>query len=149
MADIFESRSGAEFESRDGAEFEERPIALLESKIYSLLIADTTIAAKLSQRVYPLIMPQNPTLPAVTYQRIASQPVYSLSGYANLDNAKILINSWGTGYEVVKELAADVHSAMDRAGSFKAILTNDLDGYDEDVKLYVVSQNYSCWDRTT
>lgn len=124
-------------------------MAVLETKIYTALTGNVTVAAVVSARVYPLIMPQDPTLPAITYQRMGSDPVNDLQGYSGLENAHIMLNSWGTRYDTVKELAEDVHEAMDKAGTFKSVLVNDMDGYDPDTGLYVVSQDFSCWDVTT
>lgn len=120
---------------------------MLETKIYSALSADTTIAAQVSARIYPLVMPQNPTLPAITYQRVSGGQVNDLSGYSNLENPHISIFCWATRYDECKELADDVHDAMDSATAFKATLFSDLDGFDPETELYVVSQDFSCWNR--
>lgn len=124
-------------------------MALLETKIYSALAANATVAAKVGARIYPLIMPQNPTFPALTYQRISSNQINSLGGFSGLENPHIVINAWGTRYDTVKELAEDVHVTMDAATAFKALMASDIDGYDPDTGLYMVSQDFSCWDITT
>jgi hypothetical protein len=119
---------------------------MIENKIYACLVADTTIARIVNTRIYPLVMPQNPTLPAITYQRISNNPLNGLAGYLGMYNPHIMINSWGTAYDVVKELAEDVHDSINTSTAFKAILVSDIDGYDPDVNLYLVSQDYSFWD---
>lgn len=124
-------------------------MAVLETKIYTVLSGNVTVAAAVSSRIYPLLMPQNAALPAITYQRINSDPANTLEGFSNLENAHIVVNAWGTRYDVVKELAEDIHAAMNGADTFKALMVNDLDGYDPDAGLYVVSQDFSCWDQTT
>ena len=124
-------------------------MALLETKIYSALAANATVAAKVGARIYPLIMPQNPTFPALTYQRISSNPINDLGGFSGLENPHIVINAWGTRYDTVKELAEDVHVTMDAATAFNALMVSDIDGFDPDTNLYMVSQDFSCWDVTT
>lgn len=124
-------------------------MAILETKIYSVLSGNTTVSAITSARIYPVVMPQNPTFPAITYQRVSADHITDLSGFSNLENAHILINIWATRYDTAKELAEDVHVAMDNSTAFKCSLSNDLDGYDHETELYFVSQDYSCWDRTT
>lgn len=124
-------------------------MAILETKIYSALSGNATVAVKVGSRIYPVVMPQDPTLPAITYQRIASEPVNTLEGYAGLENVHISVMSWATGYLTAKELAEDVHVALNGATAFKALLVSDLDGFDPDVNLYVAAQDYSCWDVTT
>lgn len=118
---------------------------MIETAIYSVLSADTTITAATSSRIYPVVMPQNVTFPAITYQRINSNPVNDLGGYSNLTNPHIAVNCWATRYDEAKELAEDVHDAINTANTFKAILLNDMDGYDPDTGLFFVSQDFSCW----
>ncbi len=119
---------------------------MVETEIYTLLTGNSTLAAKVNTRIYPLVMPQDPALPAVTYQRISGNKFNTLSGYSGLENPHIVINSWGRTYDEVKGVAEDIHAAMEKATAFKSILINDLDGYDPDINLYVISQDFSCWD---
>jgi len=118
---------------------------MIESLIYTVLTADTDVSRRIDTRVYPIVMPQGVTLPAISYQRISNNPVNSLQGYSGLGNPHITVNSWATGYDAAKALAQDVLDAMDAATTFKCVMTNEMDGYDQDVSLYVVSQDYSCW----
>lgn len=124
-------------------------MAVLETKIYTALSGNATVAAKVAARIYPVVMPQDPTLPVITYQRMGAEHLTALSGFVGLENAHIRISSWATRYDVVKELAEDVYVTMDGAAAFKSILTDDSDGYDPDTGLFYVLQDYSCWDRTT
>jgi hypothetical protein len=124
-------------------------MAVLETKIYSALSGNATVAAKVGVRIYPLTVPQNSPLPVITYQRVAGNHIHTLTGFAKLENAQINISAWGANYDTVKEIAEDVHVAMDGAAAFNAILKNDMDGYDVDTGLYFVSQEFSCWDQTT
>lgn len=118
---------------------------MIESELYSALTADTTISAVTSSRIYPIVMPQDVTLPAITYERISGQPVNGLAGYLGMDNARIMINIWATRYDTAKELAEDVHDCLNKIRTFRAILVNHMDGFDVDTGLYIVSQDYSCW----
>lgn len=124
-------------------------MALLETKIYSALSGNATVAGKVGARIYPLVMPQDPTLPAITYQRTGAQQVNTLNGYADLEQAYIRISSWATRYDTAKELASDIHVTMDVATEFKGLLLDDSDGYDPNTGLFFVSQDYSCWNKTT
>lgn len=119
---------------------------MVETEIYTLLTGNATVARKVNTRVYPVVMPQDPVFPAVTYQRVSGLKVNTLAGYSGLENPHIAINVWARTYDEAKGIAKDIHTAMNGASAFKAILINDLDGYDPDINLYVVSQDYSCWD---
>ncbi len=119
---------------------------MVETKIYTLLTGNATIARKVNKRIYPLVMPQDPVLPAITYQRISANKVNHLGGYSGLENPHIVINTWARTYDEAKAISEDIHSAMNGATGFRSILINDLDGYDPDINLFVVSQDFSCWD---
>lgn len=44
----------------------------LETALYSHLSGDAALSALVGTRIYPVILPQQPVLPAVTYQRIGA-----------------------------------------------------------------------------
>lgn len=117
----------------------------IEVYAYRTLTADAATARRVNTRIYPVVMPQKVALPAVSYQRVSADPVNTLSGYAGMMNAHIVINSWAQTYDEAKALALEIRTAMNGAAAFKSLLVNELDGYDPDVSLYVVSQDYSCW----
>ena len=118
---------------------------MTETMIYTALTSAPDVARRINTRIYPVVVTQAPTLPAVSYQRVAADPVNHLGGYSGLTNAHIVINSWARNYDEVKALAFEIRTAMDAARTFRCVLTNELDGYDPDVSLYVVSQDFSCW----
>jgi hypothetical protein len=95
------------------------------------------------------MLPQDTAYPSLTYQRISTIPVYSLSGYSNYENARIQIDSWATGYSAVKTLARNLHKAMSSATAFKAVMESETDEMDPELNIYRVSQDYSCWQATT
>jgi len=122
---------------------------ILETRVYLVLTSDVTIKNRVHTRIYPVVMPQDVLLPAVSYQRVSSDPVNILEGFTKLENAHVVINAWARNYDEAKILSAEIHTAMDAASLFRCILTNELDGYDPDISLYVVSQDYSCWNLET
>jgi len=121
---------------------------MIETKIVTVLTADTSILAVASNRLYPDVMPQNPTMPAITYERESCQRINSLGGYGGLENPHIIICSWATRKDDAGDLADKVFDAMNKANTFHALMINDFGGYDVDAGLYVFSQTYSCWNLT-
>ena len=117
----------------------------LEPKIYSVLSGAAAVAAVVSTRIYPVVLPQDVTLPAITYSRISGGQVNSLTGYSGLENPRIQIDVWGATYPACQTLAADVHTAMDAATTFGAHLESDMDFYEDDTKIYRVSMDFSVW----
>jgi hypothetical protein len=118
---------------------------MIEALIYTVLANNADVKSRVNTRIYPVVMPQDVTLPAVSYQRISANPINYLGGYTGLKNADIVINAWGKSYDELKTLASKIHTAMNAATTFKCVLTNELDGFDPEIQLYVISQDYSCW----
>lgn len=118
---------------------------MIETSLRALLVTDAAVKRRVNTRIFPVVMPQDVALPAVSYQRISADPVNTLSGASGLVNAHIVINSWARTYDEAKALSLEIRTAMNGATTFRSVLTNELDGYDQDVSLYVVSQDFSCW----
>lgn len=126
---------------------------MLEESIFSHLSTvaaiTTYVGASSAARIYPVDLPQDPTLPAMSYQRISSQPQTSMGGFCGLDNPRIQIDCWATSYSAVKELAEAVRDAMMSASAFNALEISDQDLFEPDVEIYRVSIDFSCWFKST
>ena len=114
----------------------------LESKLYTLLSGDASVSALVVARIYPVVLPQSVTLPAITYSRISGGQVNSLSGYSGLEQPRIQVDAWATTHVVVKELRDAVHAAMNGATTFRALLESDMDLYEDDTKIYRISMDF-------
>lgn len=49
----------------------------LEQQIYNGLLADTGVTAFIGTRLFLIQLPQNPTYPCASYQRISTNPLYT------------------------------------------------------------------------
>jgi len=86
---------------------------MIEAAIFSRLTNDAAVSALISSRVYPLILPQNSILPAVTYTRVSGERVRSLSGPSGLALPRFQIDSWAESFSVVKDLAGKIRKSLD------------------------------------
>lgn len=110
--------------------------------LYARLVAQATSAEK----VYPLRLPEDPELPALTYQQIAGPREYSHDGEAGPHRLRWQITAWGETYEAAKELAEEVVLALsaweDTSGVHVercvAFIANEIDLFDEDAELFYV-----------
>lgn len=118
---------------------------MLESKIFSHLSTSTAIGV--SARIYPVRLPQEPTYPAITYQRISGGQENSFGGYATLENPRMQIDVWADTYLAAKNAAEAVHTAMNGATAYRATLISDSDLYESDIEIYRVSMDFSCWNK--
>ena len=117
----------------------------LETLIRSALIANADIKRMVTRRVYPIALPQNCDMPAVSYSRVTGARVNDLSGYGGLQNAHIQVDTWATSYEEAVELGASIQTCMNGASGYKSLLINDVDGYDADANLYRWTGEFSVW----
>ena len=126
---------------------------MLEESIFSHLstVAAVTshVGASSSARIYPVFLPQDPIYPAISYQRISSQPQTSMGGFCNLDNPRIQIDCWATSYSAVKGMAEAVRDAMMSSPAFNALEISDQDLFEPDLEIYRVSIDFSCWFKST
>lgn len=103
---------------------------------------DDAVAALVAGRVYPLVVPQQVSRPAIAYQRISGPRTYSHSG-PTLAFARFQITCEGTTYAEACRVAAVVRVALERNGWQVA---NESDGYSElyaaPVKRMDVTQDY-------
>jgi hypothetical protein len=113
---------------------------MIESSIY------TAIKTLASGRVYPIVLPDTATLPAIIYQRISSVPVTSLDGDTGLDSVRIQISVWSTTYKEAKELSETVRATLN-ASALKIVTENDTDDYEPETKRFRVLTDYVVWQR--
>lgn len=111
----------------------------------------THVGATPSSRIYPLVLPQAPELPALTFQRIANPRVNSFDAGGGIDNPRIQVDCWGTSRKAARELAMEVKRVVENATAFGAWLVSDAEFYEDDVepKLYRVSMDFSIWVKET
>lgn len=129
----------------------------VETDIRRRLVADGTVSGLVGTRIYALVLPQDPTYPAVTYQRISGPRLQDLAGSAGRGMARIQIDSWSREYIQAQSIAAAIRGSLngfigdlgDGASpeSFRDVvirLANERDLYeDEDAPLYRVTQDFT------
>jgi hypothetical protein len=114
--------------------------------LFGRLTNSTTAAS----RVYPLILPQSPTFPAVTYQQISAVRMHAMGQDSPLVRVRVQVDSWGKTYAEARTLAAEVEARLKRhSGQYGAVkvhdvlLDNELELYDSDTQTRRVSQDYT------
>ena len=85
----------------------------IEAGIYAHLIADSGVADLVATRIYPLLVPQDATLPAMAYQRISGPRDHSHSGPSGLVTARMQLTYVALSYDGAKSLGEVVRAAMD------------------------------------
>lgn len=129
-------------------------MAELEAAIKSRLGAYGGLTALVASRVYPLQLPQRPTLPAVTYRRIDGPREHAMGADPGLAHPRIQVDSWGASYADTKAVATQVRGALQRWRGIAAgvevlavYLQGDEDGYEPETKQWRVRQDWIVWHR--
>ena len=87
---------------------------MLEVGLYAFLAADSGLSALVGTRIYPLLLPQEPTLPAVVYQRISTNPLgHSNDGPDHLVRVRMQFRCHAATLLAAKGVADAVRAALD------------------------------------
>ena len=128
----------------------------VESQIVSRLAAVSGVTALIASRVYPVIIPQNATLPAVCYQRVSTNRPSCFGNDAGIVQARFQIDCLSesepgaaTGARAV---AAAVISALQRwstnSGSptvHDIFIDNQSEDYEPETKIHRVIIDIIVW----
>jgi hypothetical protein len=125
---------------------------LIEAAIFKYL---SEYSGLVGSRIYPLKLPQKPTLPAMTYQRISGMHVHSHSGISGLARPRYQFTCWAERYDDAKATAETLRLALDgykgTMGGVSgvnvsgALSEGDGDIYDPDTKLSGVWHDFFIW----
>lgn len=111
--------------------------------LFTYLQTISALTTLVSTRMYPLRLPQKPTLPALVIQKIARPRVYSHSGDSNLANPTYQISCWAETHEGAVALEVQLETAltgfsgtMGAETVYAAFIANVLDDFEPDTALY-------------
>lgn len=112
------------------------------------LQADSSIVAAVSNRIYPQIIPDRGSIPAITYRIIVGEPANSLDGHTNgMVHYILQVDCWTRSFETAKSLARLVRTRIGvKAATFSALVLEapGEDEYEDDTKRYRRMLTISC-----
>jgi hypothetical protein len=107
---------------------------VIEQALYKILADDSGVGALAGDRVYPIGVPQDGALPAVTYQQIAGPRDRTFDGATGLVDGYYQVTCWAATYGAAKGLSEAVRAALDDyAGTVSSVwirvirVTNEMD----------------------
>lgn len=122
-----------------------------EEGLFEYLDNHAGLSEEVDSRIYPLLLPQNPTLPAVTYVRISSPELHTFER-AFLPHPRFQFDCWAESYARAKDVAAQVQAALDlyrgAMGDYTvevSILDGERDMYDAETKIWHVIIEAIIW----
>jgi hypothetical protein len=88
-------------------------MATLEAALfYHLTNTAGTTPGLIGTRLYPLVLPQDPTYPALTYQVIEDIPPMAHDGPGDLFGALVQFDCYGASYSAAKTLARGLRADL-------------------------------------
>ncbi len=121
----------------------------LEAAIYAILSADVDITAIVSTRIYPMFLPQDCPLPAITYFRVSTIRESSMHTDPGIATARIQVSCWARNAHDAGDLADKVRQGMHRYIGVIAGITikdnaieNEISTYDPDTEEYQVALDF-------
>ena len=85
----------------------------IEEGVFYLLSNNVAVGAIVSNRIYPIKLPQKPSLPALTYQLITPMSIMAHDGKGGTAHSRYQITGFATDPDEVRDLIEKVRICMD------------------------------------
>lgn len=120
-----------------------------EADLKAHLQSDSTISGLVNARIFPKKVPEEVTMPVITYTNNDGEPQNCLDGFTSgVVRYDMQIDCWATTFTRVIALGLAVRNRLNTvAATFSSIITQypALDDYEEDTKRYRRSIGVICW----
>lgn len=122
----------------------------MESDLLAVLEGNAGVSALVGARIYPLILPQRVTLPAIRYQVISTLPQPTHNGASGLRQYRIQLSVHAATYSAAQAVAEALHTALDGkkavfGSGTSCTVANDVPGYDEESGQYMRHVDVEPW----
>jgi len=115
-----------------------------EKVIYSILKNDSEVSA-VTTRIFPVILPQGASLPAIVYQQVSDPSFKDIAGVTNYGNTRMQINIFSGKYSEAKSLTKKVKSALnnysgivDTTDVHQITVEDEIDDFEPTTQFYRV-----------
>ncbi len=110
---------------------------MIEQQLFSILSSALPITTICDSRIYPLVLPTDPTLPAITYSLVGGSSRSTQDTQGN-QRYRIEVNCWGNTYGDAVTLRYAVISALGQysADGIFISLIQPTDFFDHDLLQY-------------
>ncbi|WP_094550241.1 tail completion protein gp17 [Petroclostridium xylanilyticum] len=118
----------------------------LEEGLYVHLKNYPDLKSLVEDRIYPLVMPQNCKLPAITYQKVSGSRQHCLQRDTGFTTPVFQISCWAQNYAQLKAVSEQVRFALQNFSGLMGgnggvevnaiLLQGEMEGFDPDTKIY-------------
>ena len=85
----------------------------LETELRTYTLAGTAVAALVATRMYARLLPQTPTLPAITFSRVSTRRLHDMNGPDGLPRPRLQLTCWASTPAAAGALADAVRARLD------------------------------------
>jgi hypothetical protein len=123
----------------------------VEETLQKIVISASAFSNIAGNRLYQVVLPDDPKLPAASYQRITTTRTYTTTGPVKLNRIRFQFDCWASSYKEVKQLQAALLSIFeDRTllagtGIESIQLITTADGFESDARIYRVTSDFYVW----
>jgi hypothetical protein len=124
-------------------------------QLVAKLTADSAVTALVSSRIFPNVLPQGSSLPAIVYTVVDDVPQRTLSGAVDelLHNSRVQIDCYARasaslgGYAGAHQLADAVNNVVGNLSdpTLNSTAADKRDLYDNETSYFRVSMDFSVW----
>lgn len=132
---------------------------VIEEALYAHLSTFAGLAVLVSNRIYPLVLPQKGTYPSITYLKVSGRRLHALQTDPGMASPRFQISCWAQTYTQAKAVAKQVQAALQNfsgvmggAGGVQVdavLFENEFDLYEDETegktKLYHVPVDFIIW----
>ena len=126
---------------------------MIANNLYTYLAAQSGITNIVSTRIYPIILPQKPTYPAISYSDDDNNYTESFAGQTDHVQSIFQLNGWAKTYAGATTLGAAISTALKNAsGSFGGItiqrctvISGPITVYEDSIEAYRQTYIFSIW----
>ena len=89
-------------------------MAVVEEALFTRLSGFAGLTALVAARIYPVMLPQDVVLPAVSYRRIAGSRTSAMGSDTGLAHPRFEVNAWSQDYLTAKQVKEQLRAALQR-----------------------------------
>jgi hypothetical protein len=126
----------------------------LEEALYTRLSNYAGLSVLVGARIYPIKMPEAPTYPCVTYQRVDTVREHGMTADHGLTHPRMQVDSWAVTFAAAKAVGEQVRLALQRWDDvtsspvvLDSFLDNTEDTFESGANIYRVRHDFIVWHR--
>jgi hypothetical protein len=120
----------------------------VETELFTRLTTYPGLNALVGTRVYPNKLPQDPTLPALSYRRVSAVRPSAMGSDIGLARARFQVDVWAATYASARAVAEQLRQALQRwrttTGTIvqDSFVLNETDLYEDTTEIHHVAMDF-------